>query len=192
MRWHAERKVAVMNDQKKKLDEYVVLTHPSDATQWKALDAEYRSFRTEPRNIRFGASTDGLNPFGSQSSTHNTWPVFVWIYNLPPWLCMKRKYIHMSILIQGPKQPGNDLNLYLQLLKDELDTLWNTAGVNTWDAAAGDYFPMRAMLLMIVQDYLGYGYIACQVCHRDNACVKCMDDTTWLQLKKFPESSKTV
>jgi hypothetical protein len=103
MRWHAERKVAVMNDRKKKLDEDVVLTHPSDATQWKALDAEYRSFGTEPRNIRLGASMDGLNPFGSQSSTHSTWPVFVWIYNLPPWLCMKRKYIHMRILIRGPK-----------------------------------------------------------------------------------------
>jgi hypothetical protein len=150
MRWHAERKVAVMNDRKKKLDEDVVLTHPSDATLWKALHAEYRSFGTEPRNIRLGASTDGLNPFGSQSSTHSTWPVFVWIYNLPPWLCMKRKYIHMSILIQGPKCLGNDLNLYLQLLKDELDTLWNTAGVNTWDAAAGDYFPMRAVLLTMV------------------------------------------
>jgi hypothetical protein len=84
MRWHAERKVAVMNDRKKKLDEDVVLTHPSDATHWKALDVEYHSFRTEPRNIRLGASMDGLNPFGSQSSTHSTSPVFVWIYNLPP------------------------------------------------------------------------------------------------------------
>jgi hypothetical protein len=63
---------------------------------------------------------------------------------------MKRKYIHMSILIQRPKQPGNDLNLYLQLLKDELETLWNTAGVNTWDATVGDYFPMRAVLLTMV------------------------------------------
>jgi hypothetical protein len=45
---------------------------------------------------------------------------------------MKRKYIHMSILIQGPKQPGININLYLQLLKDELDTLWDQ-GVNTWD-----------------------------------------------------------
>jgi hypothetical protein len=77
MRWHTERKVAVLNDRKKKLDEDMVLTHPSDATQWKALDAEYRSFRTEPRNIRLGASTDGLNPFGSQSSTHSTWPTMV-------------------------------------------------------------------------------------------------------------------
>ena len=48
---------------------------------------------------------------------------------------MKRKYIHMSMLIQGPKQPGNDLNLYLQLLKDELDMLWAEEGVSTWDAA---------------------------------------------------------
>lgn len=27
-------------------------------------------------------STDGLNPLGNQSSTHSTWPVFVWPYNL--------------------------------------------------------------------------------------------------------------
>jgi hypothetical protein len=31
---------------------------------------------------------------------------------------MKRKYMHMSVLIEGPKQPGNDLNLYLGLLKE--------------------------------------------------------------------------
>ena len=60
-----------------------------------------------------------------------------------PWKCMKTKYIHMSMLIQGPKQSGNDINLYLQLLKEELHTLW-TAGVRTWDASAGDYFDMRA------------------------------------------------
>jgi hypothetical protein len=63
------------------------------------------------------------------------------------------------MLIQGPKQLGNDINLYLQLLKDELDTLWDQ-GVNTWDVAAEDYFPLKAALIMMVQDYLGYGYIA--------------------------------
>jgi hypothetical protein len=70
--------------------------------------------------------------------------------------------------------------------------LWNTAGVNTWDATVGDYFPMRVVLLTMVQDYLDYEYIACQVCNGHNACVKCMDDTTWLQLKKFLGYSKTV
>ena len=84
---------------------------------------------------------------------------------------MKRKYIHMSMLIQGPTQPGNDINLYLQLLKEELDMLWVEPGVNTWDDVAEDYFPMRAALITTVQDYLGYGYIVGQVCHGHNACV---------------------
>ena len=63
---------------------------------------------------------------------------------------MKRKYIHMSMLIQGPKQLGNDINMYLHLLKDELDTLWAEPGVNTWDAVAEEYFPMRATLITTV------------------------------------------
>ena len=67
---------------------------------------------------------------------------------------MKRKYIHMSMLIEGPKQPGNDINLYLGLLTKELDTLWKTP-TNTWDAAEKEYFPMRAALLTMVHDYLG-------------------------------------
>jgi hypothetical protein len=37
------------------------------------------------------------------------------------------------MLIEGPTQPGSDINLYLELLKEELDTLWEE-GVETWDA----------------------------------------------------------
>ena len=62
----------------------------------------------------------------------------------------------MSMLIQGPKQPGNNINLYLGLLQEELDTLWKTPA-KTWDASKGEYFNMRAALIMTVQDYLGYG-----------------------------------
>ncbi|KAK1613292.1 hypothetical protein QYE76_036965 [Lolium multiflorum] len=174
MRRHAERKEAVLNDVER--IEHPVLTHPSDASLWKALDNEFGSFGVDPRNIRLGASTNGFNPFGNQSSTHSTWPVFVWIYNLPPWLCMKRKYIQMSMLIQGPTQPGNDINMYLELLKEELETLWAEEGVDTWDAVKEEYFPLRAALITTVQDYLGYSYISCQVCHGH----------------KDPSSSKTV
>ena len=152
MRWHAERKKAPAKDAKGR--KQTMLTHRADAYQWKALAIEYPEFGKEPRNIRLGVSTDGFNPFGNQSSTHSTWPMFVWMYNLPSWLCMKRKYIHMSMLIQGPTQPGNDINLYLQLLKEELAMLWADEGVNTWDVFAEDYFPMRAALITTVQDYL--------------------------------------
>ena len=57
--------------------------------------------------------------------------LFVGVYDRvpPPWLCMKKRYVHLCMVIQGPKQPGNDLCLYMRLLKDELDTLW--VGVRT-------------------------------------------------------------
>ena len=70
----------------------------------------------------------------------------------------------MSMLIQGPKQLGNNINLYLGLLQEELDTLWKTLA-KTWEASKGEYFYMRAVLITIVQDYLSYGYVTGQVCH---------------------------
>ena len=66
-----------------------------------------------------------------------------------PWLCMKSKYIQMSMLIQGPKQPGNNINLYLGLLLEELDMLWKTPA-KTWDASKGEYFYMRAALITTI------------------------------------------
>ena len=80
----------------------------------------------------------------------------------PPWLCTKQRYVHMSILIQGPKQPGVDMHLYLGLLKEELATLWQTPA-RTWDAYKRDYFPLRAAVLMTVQDYPGYANVSWQV-----------------------------
>jgi len=93
MRWHAEER---LKDGK--------LRHPADGSQWRAIDYHFKkTFSKEIRNVRFGLSTDGMNPFNMVSSKHSTWPVSLCIYNLPPWLCMKRTYIMMPLLIQGPK-----------------------------------------------------------------------------------------
>ena len=74
MRWHAEDQV---NDGK--------LWHPVDGVQWRAINHSYkRSFSNEIRNIRFGLSTDGMNPFNMVSSNHSTWLVTICIYNLLP------------------------------------------------------------------------------------------------------------
>ena len=97
-----------------------MLRHPANGTQWRAIDREFPDFVDDARNLRFALSTDGMNPFGEQSSSHSTWLVTLCIYNLPPWLCMKRKFIMMSVLIQGPKQPGNDIDVYLRPLVEEL------------------------------------------------------------------------
>src|SRR3954468_21985565 len=98
---------------------------------------------------------------------------------------MKKKYITMCMRVQGTKQPGTYLNLYLQLLKEELETLWKD-GVNMWDVAAQQYFPMKSVGIMTVQDYLGYIYFSREVVQGFCACVRCMDNTTYRQLEKDP------
>jgi len=183
MRWHAVRKVPDDGDDPK-------MRHPVDGSQWRALNAEY-GFHLDPRNVMLGVSSDGMNPFGKQNTNHSTWPVFVWMYNIPPWKCMKTKYIHMSILIQGPKQPGNNINLYLELLKEELEMLWKSP-FKTWDAFEKEYFYMKGAVLTTVHDYLGYGYVSGQVCHGYCGCTRCMDDTTSQQLTKDGGSAKIV
>ena len=61
-----------------------MLRHPADGSQWRKVDRTYPEFVEDPRNIRFGLSTDGMNPFSEMSSSHSTCPVTLCMYNLPP------------------------------------------------------------------------------------------------------------
>ena len=70
-------------------------------------------------------AVDGFNPFGSLSSTHSVWPLVLVRYNLIPWLYMKRIFCLLSLLISGPKQPGNDIDVYLEPLINELKLTWD-------------------------------------------------------------------
>ena len=62
----------------------------------------------------FTLSTDGMNQFGDLNSSHNTWAVILAIYNLLPWLCQKRKYLLLTMIISRPRQPGNDIDVFLE------------------------------------------------------------------------------
>ncbi|GKE05505.1 uncharacterized protein Tco_1397523 [Tanacetum coccineum] len=103
------------------------MRHVADSPQWKNIDQHFDKFGSEIRNMRFRLSLDGINPFRILSTCHSTWTVLLCIYNLPPWLCMKRKYIMMSLLIQGPKQPRNDIDVYLEPLMEDMKKLWDSA-----------------------------------------------------------------
>jgi hypothetical protein len=129
-----------------------MLRHPTDELQWRKIDREFQEFTDDARNLRFGLSTDGMNPFGEQSYSHSTWPMTLCIYNLPPWLCMKQKFIMMPVLIQGPKQPGNDIDVYLRPLVEELKQLWQNEGVRVWDEYKQEEFDQRALLFMTIND----------------------------------------
>jgi hypothetical protein len=46
---------------------------------------------------------------------------------------MKRKFIMMLVLILGPKQPGNDIDVHLRPMVEDLLLLWHEEGVRMWD-----------------------------------------------------------
>jgi hypothetical protein len=74
-----------------------------------------------------------MNPFGETGSSHSTWSVTLCIYNLLSWLCMKRKFIMMHLLISGPIQVSNDIDVYLQPLIVDLLVLREKDGIRMWD-----------------------------------------------------------
>jgi hypothetical protein len=90
-----------------------------DGTQWKNFNLQYPKIVAKSRNIRFTLSTDGMNPFDENSTVHSTWPVILTMYNIAIWLCHKRKYFILSIFIQGLKQAGIDIDVFLEpFMKD--------------------------------------------------------------------------
>ncbi|KAL4016700.1 hypothetical protein IC575_024357 [Cucumis melo] len=100
-----------------------IMRHSTDAPSWRLIDHMWPTFGSEPRNLCLDLSTDGINPFGDLSSNYSCWSVITTIYNLPPWLCMRRKHLMLTMLISGLKQPGYNINTYLALLIDDLKIL---------------------------------------------------------------------
>jgi len=148
MRWHHEN-----------ASKDGIMRHPIDSLAWKTIDSKWPDFSNDPRNVRLAMAVDGFNPFGSLSSTHSVWPVVLVTYNLPPWLCMKRSFCLLSLLIPGPKQPGNDIDVYLEPLVNELKLTWDE-GERTYDAHSSSFFNMKAILMWVIHDFLTYGNMA--------------------------------
>jgi hypothetical protein len=59
----------------------------------------------------------------------------------------------MSVLIQGPKKPGNDIDVYLRPLVDELLLLWKKKCVRVWDDNKQENFNLRALLFITINDW---------------------------------------
>jgi len=159
-----------------------LLRHPANSMQWKNIDQEFPKFSEECRNIRFGLATDGINPFGNLSTNHSCWPIILFIYNLSPGLCMKKKYMMLSMMISGPKQPGNDIDVYLNPLVEDLKLLW-VDRVGVFDVVASETFMMHAMLFCTINDFPTYGNLLGYNVKGHKACLICEENTTSHQLK---------
>ncbi|XP_049382842.1 uncharacterized protein LOC125847219 [Solanum stenotomum] len=171
LRWHDEER---SKDGK--------LRHPADSLAWKDFDRLHPDFALDSPNVRLGLSSDGFNPFRTMSISHSTWPVMLMVYNPPPWMCMKSEYCILSLIIPGPRSPGNDIDIYLQPLIDELKLLWDY-GVETYDASRNQTFQMRAALMWIINDFSAYAMLSGWSTRGKFACPCCNYGTNSRYLK---------
>ncbi|XP_074300381.1 uncharacterized protein LOC141631640 [Silene latifolia] len=148
MRWHYENPRA-----------NGIMSHPSDGEAWKHFDKQNPDFASKPRNVRLGLCTDGFSAFNQFGRSYSCWPVMLTPYNLPPWLCMKKQFIFLSLIIPGPKNPKKNIDVYLQPLIQKLKDLWEN-GLFTYDVSRKQNFNMRAALLWTINDFPAYGMLS--------------------------------
>jgi hypothetical protein len=121
-----------------------------------------------------------MNPFAERSSKHSTWPVILTIYNLPPWLMQKRKYILLTILISGPTQPGVDMDVFLEPLMEDMKIMWETC-VQMLDGYRKDSFTLRAIIFVTINDYPALFTLSGQFKGKVG-CTVCIDETAYVSL----------
>ncbi|CAL8091529.1 unnamed protein product [Prunus armeniaca] len=138
------------------------MQHPADGETWKEFNRMFPEF-----------ADDGFNPYRVLNQHHNTWPIFVFPYNLPPWKCIKKEYMMMTVLIT--EDPGRSIDVYLRPLVDELKDLWIN-GVRIYFESTRKMFTLWVAVMWTVNDFPAYamvfewstkGYMACLVCKED-------------------------
>jgi len=149
------------------------------------VNDKWPDFAVEPKNLRLGISTDGMNPFSMQNTNHSTRPVLLVNYKTPRTMCMKAENIMLTLLIPGPPAPGNNIDIYLEPRIDNLKDLWEE-GIEVYDSFAKENFNLRALLLWSISDYPALGTLSgCKVKGKQ-ACNVCGKDTParWLKFSR--------
>lgn len=88
-------------------------------------------------------------------------PVVVFPFNVSPDMYLKDTNYILSLLIPGPKVPTSDIDVYFQLLVDELNDLWNNDTI-TYDASKKENIKMHAIVLCKINNLPAYakvGYV---------------------------------
>ena len=94
----------------------------------------------------------------------------------------------MAVLIQGPKQPRNDIDVYLRPLVEELLLFWSNTGIRVWDEYKEEHFDLRALLFVTINDWPALSNLSGQSNKGYNACTHCFHDMEGIFLKNIERS----
>ena len=83
----------------------------------------------------------------------------------------------MPVLIPSPEQPGNDIDVNLKPLIDDLLLLWKEEGVRMWDAHAEKPFNLCALLFVTTNNWPTLSNLSGHSNKGYRACTHCLEET---------------
>ena len=81
----------------------------------------------------------------------------------------------LSVLIQGPKHLGIDIDVFLEPLMQVMETLWKEC-IDIFDGFVRQHFNLRAIIFVTIHDYQALFVLSGQIKGR-TGCMVCVDDT---------------
>ena len=89
----------------------------------------------------------------------------------------------LCMMIAGPRQPVNDIDVYLAPLIEDLRKLWEY-GVDVWDVNVQQTFTtLCAFVFCTINDFLAYGNLSGYSVKGHHACPIKKKETSYIQLK---------
>ncbi|XP_072043489.1 uncharacterized protein [Amphiura filiformis] len=127
------------------------------------------------KELFFGISIDGFDPFSHNKLSYSMTPVIMTCLNFPPEVRHKLGYMLLSTIIPGPSAP-KDMNCALQLLVDEL-----VEAGSSGEGISVDGVVYRAKLALGVFDFPGCGKVikGAGSGSKEHCCRKCLITGTY-------------
>jgi len=85
---------------------------------------------------------------------------------------MKRKDMILSMMISGPRQSENDIDVYLSPQIEDLKLMWDQ-GVEVFDEFDNETFKMHVKLFCTINDFSTYGNLSGYSVKGHKACPIC-------------------
>jgi hypothetical protein len=87
----------------------------------------------------------------------------------------------LTMLISRPKQPSNDIDVFLEPLMEDMEILFDH-GVEMMDASRKEKFTLKAIIFVTITDYPDLFSLSRQIKGK-TGCVVCIDGTCYMYLK---------
>ena len=129
----------------------------SDSKSMKNIEEKWpRKFKDEPHSIRFGLAI-GVCPFSFISSNYSVWPVILIVYNIPPWISVRKEQLMFTLIVPG-KHHVKKMNLYIVPFINEMQLIWK--GIRMYGISrppSNRTFILYGVLFWTIHDFSGLG-----------------------------------